>query len=62
MRLPLLDIVVIAVYVAGTVLFGSWFVRRSRTADGFTRAGGRVPMVVVGLSIFGTFEIGRAHV
>lgn len=55
MRLPLLDIVVIAVYVAGTVLFGSWFVRRSRTADGFTRAGGRVPMVVVGLSIFGTF-------
>ena len=55
MQLPLLDIVVIAVYIVVTVLFGSWFVRRSRTTDGFTRAGGRVPMAVVGLSIFGTF-------
>lgn len=55
MNLPLLDMIVIVAYVAGTVLFGCWFVRRSRTADGFTRAGGRIPMVVVGLSIFGAF-------
>ena len=55
MTLPLLDMIVIIAYVAGSVLFGCWFVRRSRTTDGFTRAGGRIPMVVVGLSIFGAF-------
>lgn len=55
MDLPFIDILVIVAYVVGTVLFGSWFVRRSRTTDGFTKANGRIPMVVVGLSIFGTF-------
>ncbi|HUG90070.1 MAG TPA: sodium:solute symporter, partial [Planctomycetaceae bacterium] len=49
------DLVVLVVYVAGVVAFGCWFVRRSRTTDGFTKAGGALPAWAVGLSLFGTF-------
>ena len=55
MNLPVIDIVVLVVYLVGTVAFGCWFLRRSRTPEGFTAAGGSLPGIVVGLSIFGTF-------
>ncbi|MGK7346771.1 MAG: sodium:solute symporter [Candidatus Nitrospinota bacterium M3_3B_026] len=49
------DIAVLAVYTAGVTAFGLFFYRRAGSADGFTRAGGRLPGWVVGLSIFGTY-------
>ncbi|MDO4573694.1 MAG: sodium:solute symporter [Planctomycetia bacterium] len=55
MNLPFLDLLVILVYLLGTVGFGCWFYFRSRSPEGFTSAGGSLPSVVVGLSIFGTY-------
>ena len=54
-RLPLLDIVVLAAYMIGTVAFGCWFLRKSRASDAFMKAGGSIPAWAVGLSIFGTY-------
>ncbi len=54
-RLPTVDVVVLLLYVAAVVGFGCWFVRRSRTTEGFTAAGRSLPGWAVGLSIFGTY-------
>jgi solute:Na+ symporter, SSS family len=53
--LPALDVVVLAVYVLGTIGLGCFFMWRSRTTEGFTAAGRRLPGWLVGLSIFGTY-------
>lgn len=53
--LPEVDFIVLVVYLAGVVGLGAWFVRRSRTTEGFMAAGRSMPGWVVGLSIFGTF-------
>lgn len=55
MALPFLDICVILVYMLGTVGLGCWFYFKSRSPEGFTSAGGDIPSIVVGLSIFGTY-------
>ena len=55
MKLPPADIAVLLVYLAGVVGFGCWFVRRSRTTEGFMAAGRALPGWAVGLSIFGTY-------
>lgn len=55
MNLPVIDVVVLVVYLVGTLALGCWFLRRSRTPESFTSAGGSMPGIVVGLSIFGTF-------
>jgi len=55
MRLPLLDVIVLVVYVAGVVAFGCWFIRRSRSTEQFMVAARSLPGWAVGLSIFGTF-------
>ena len=52
MELPIVDIAVLLVYLAGVVLFGCWFVRKSRSPDQFTVAGRSLPGWAVGLSIF----------
>jgi solute:Na+ symporter, SSS family len=51
----LLDLGILVTYCVGVVAFGSGFVRRSRTPEGFTRAGGALPSWAVGLSLFGTY-------
>lgn len=48
-RLPILDICVLAAYMAGTVAFGCWFLRKSRRPEAFMVAGGAVPAWAVGL-------------
>jgi SSS family solute:Na+ symporter len=50
-----LDIAILLIYIASIVGLGVWFYRRSRTTSGFTRAAGRLPGWVIGLSIFGTY-------
>ncbi|MCW5555813.1 MAG: sodium:solute symporter [Verrucomicrobiae bacterium] len=54
-QLPLIDLGVIVLYLAGMVAMGLWFSRRSGTPDQFMRAGGGVPGWAVGISIFGTY-------
>ena len=53
--LPWLDTFVIAVYMIGTIAVGCLFYFKSRSSEGFTSAGGSIPSVIVGLSIFGTY-------
>ena len=54
-QLPAVDVGVLIVYLALVVAFGCWFVRRSRTTEGFMVAGRSLPGWAVGLSIFGTY-------
>ncbi len=49
------DVAVLLIYMLGVVVFGSWFVRRSRTTERFMAAGRSLPGWAVGLSIFGTY-------
>lgn len=53
MGLP--DIIILVAYLIGTVLFGYWFFKRSRSVEAFTAAQGKMPGLIVGLSIFGTY-------
>ena len=50
-----IDLAILVAYTLGIVLFGSWFVRRSRTPDAFMRASGAIPSWAVGFSLFGTY-------
>ncbi|MEM0970151.1 MAG: sodium:solute symporter, partial [Verrucomicrobiota bacterium] len=50
-----LDLIVLVSYIALVVGVGCWFARRSKTSEGFMRAGGRLPGWVIGLSLFGTY-------
>ena len=55
MQLPVIDIIVLVAYLAGVVVFGCCFVRKSRTTTAFMAAGRALPGWAVGLSIFGTY-------
>ena len=55
MTLPLTDLIVFLLYIAGIVLFGASFYWRNRSSDSFTSGGGNIPSWVVGMSIFATF-------
>lgn len=53
--LPILDGIVIIAYLAGVMLLGCWFVRKSRSTEEFMVAGRSLPGWAVGMSIFGTY-------
>lgn len=53
--LPVIDLTVIVLYLAGTLAIGFWFGRKSKNTDEFMAAGRKIPGWAVGLSIFGTF-------
>ena len=56
MELTFLDYLVFAVFVGGVVLFGCSFYKNSKKgAAAFTKADGKMPAWVVGMSIFATF-------
>ncbi len=54
-NLPLLDIIIILIYLAAMMLVGFSFSRRKKSPDQFTKASGKIPMWAVGLSIYATF-------
>jgi SSS family solute:Na+ symporter len=54
-KLSTIDIAIIVLYLAGTVIFGSWFGRKNRTPDNFMTAGGSISGWIVGISIIGTY-------
>ena len=55
MKLPIIDLIVFLVYMAGIVLFGSMFFFKNRSSEQYTSGGGKLPSWVVGMSIFATF-------
>jgi len=55
MDLRSIDFIVFVVYLIGVVTFGSWFIRRSRSTEGFMAASRSLPGWAVGLSILGTY-------
>ena len=54
-HLPLIDLSIIAVYMLAMVLVGVWFSRKSKNAEQFTKASGKIPGWAIGISIYATF-------
>jgi SSS family solute:Na+ symporter len=54
-QLPVIDILVVVVYLAAMVGIGLWFGRHGQNPEKFMAAGRKVPGWAVGLSIFGTY-------
>jgi solute:Na+ symporter, SSS family len=55
MKLPIIDLLVFLVYMAGIILFGCSFFFKNRSSEQYTSGGGKIPAWVVGMSIFATF-------
>ena len=55
MQLTVIDIVIFLAFIFATVLFGSSFVRKNKTAGDFMTAGKGMSGFVVGMSIFATY-------
>lgn len=53
--LPIVDLLVIALYIVGMVGVGIYFSRKNATSDQFTRASGHIPGWALGLSLYATF-------
>ncbi|MBL7737975.1 MAG: sodium:solute symporter [Chitinophagaceae bacterium] len=53
--LPIVDIVIIIVYLLAMIGIGFYFSRKNKNADQFTRASGKIPGWAIGLSIYATF-------
>jgi len=53
--LPVIDLLVLVIYLAGIVGVGLWFGRKGLNTERFMAAGRKVPGWAVGLSIFGTY-------
>lgn len=54
-NLPILDLIIIMVYLTAMVLIGLYFSKRNKSTEQFTRAAGKIPGWAIGLSIYATF-------
>ena len=54
-NLPILDLVIIFVYLLAMVLVGFYFSKKNTSSDQFTKAAGSIPGWAIGLSIYATF-------
>lgn len=55
MSLPIADLSIIFLYLAGIVLVGVWFSRKNKSSEQFTKASGLLPGWAVGISLYATF-------
>ncbi|TXK48981.1 sodium/solute symporter [Pontibacter qinzhouensis] len=55
MNLPLLDLIIFIVFIAGVVVYGCSFYFRNTSPEDYTTGGGKIPAWAVGMSIFATF-------
>lgn len=53
-KMGVLDIIVIILYFAVLSLIGVYFSKRQKSAEDYMKGGGRIPWLIVGLSIFAT--------
>ena len=54
-NLPILDIVIILLYLLAMVWVGFYFSRKNKNSEQFTKASGKIPGWAIGLSIYATF-------
>ncbi|HEX5026694.1 MAG TPA: sodium:solute symporter, partial [Agriterribacter sp.] len=54
-HLPLIDLIVIVVYLLSMVLVGVYFSRKNKNAAQFTTASGNIPGWAIGISLYATF-------
>lgn len=54
-QLPLIDLLVIVIYLLSMVLVGVYFSRKNKNANQFTTASGNIPGWALGLSLYATF-------
>ncbi len=55
MQLPIIDLVIFFVYMAGIVIFGATFYFKNKDPEQYTSGGGKLPSWVVGMSFFATY-------
>jgi len=55
MQLPVLDLAIFFVYMAGIVIFGATFYFKNKNPEQYTSGGGKLPSWVVGMSFFATY-------
>ncbi len=55
MQVSTVDLVIFLVFIVATIVFGSSFAGKNKSADDFTKGGGKMPGFVVGMSIFATY-------
>lgn len=56
MQLPVIDLVIFIVYMAGILFFGaSFYFKKGRTTDDYITGGRKLPSWAIGMSIFATF-------
>lgn len=53
--LPIIDLAVIVIYLAGMILVGIYFSRTNKNSEQFTKASGLIPGWAIGMSIYATF-------
>ncbi|MEO5600524.1 MAG: sodium:solute symporter [Cyclobacteriaceae bacterium] len=53
--LPIIDLLVIAIYLVGMIGIGVYFSRKNNSTDQFTKASGHIPGWALGLSLYATF-------
>ena len=54
-NLPVLDVLIIVIYLIAMVLVGVYFSRKNKSTDDFTKAAGKIPGWAIGISIYATF-------
>ncbi|MCO5241047.1 MAG: sodium:solute symporter [Chitinophagaceae bacterium] len=54
-HLPLIDLIVILVYLLSMILVGVYFSRKNKNAQQFTTASGNIPGWALGISLYATF-------
>lgn len=54
-HIPVLDLIIIILYLLGMVWIGFYFNKKNKSADQFTKASGKIPGWAIGLSIYATF-------
>ena len=54
-NLPVVDIIIILLYLAAMLWVGFYFSKKNKNSDQFTRASGKIPGWAIGLSIYATF-------
>jgi SSS family solute:Na+ symporter len=53
--LPIVDLLVIAIYLVGMIGIGIYFSRKKQNTEQFTKASGTIPGWVLGISLYATF-------
>ncbi len=53
--LPILDLLIVFIYLLGTAIFGAWFVKRNDSMEAYVLGSRRLPGWAIGISILGTY-------